>query len=197
MACPIPVMRVTLNLHLSSHQRARPPLRYRQDVTRAAVDRRRNVDKGAPMTIVLSSPAAKGARREALHEQDGMRVPRCLARNTREASETRPPPLRADVRSSHDVRGRKTLDVCVGPDALNPATEGRETSISRKRCETPRKRLRACVTGPLKGAAAPERLSALRSLASARGENKQTSEEVRPREKDDARVLALPPPLTS
>jgi hypothetical protein len=48
--------------------------------------------------------------------------------------------------------------------------------------------LRAYVTGPPTGAAAPERLSALRSLVIAR-ENLQASEEPLPRENDDACVL--------
>jgi hypothetical protein len=48
-----------------------------------------------------------------------------------------------------------------------------------------RKRLRACVTGPRKGAAAPERLSALRSLVFARGNETKLGEQM-PRENDDA-----------
>jgi hypothetical protein len=64
---------------------------------------------------------------------------------------------------------------CVGPDALNPAVERREASISRTRCKAPRKRLRAYVTRPPTGAAAPERLSALRFPHSFEG-RKQASE---------------------
>jgi hypothetical protein len=65
-------------------------------------------------------------------------------------------------------------------NAINPAVERREASAlrywargaSRKRVHARlscAKRLRAYVTGPLKGAAAPERLSALRSLISHEG----------------------------
>jgi len=55
----------------------------------------------------------------------------------------------------------------------------------------PRWRLRAYVTGPPKGAAAPERLSALRPLDFCGG-NKQTSEDVLPRELDQTCLAARP-----
>jgi hypothetical protein len=55
-----------------------------------------NIDWSVP--IVRAVPSTEGALREASHGQDGMRRPaRCLARNSREAPETRPPPLRADA----------------------------------------------------------------------------------------------------
>jgi hypothetical protein len=51
-----------------------------------------------------------------------------------------------------------------GPDATNPAVERREASVLRYWTRGASQRLRTTVTGPPKGAAAPERLSALRSL---------------------------------
>jgi hypothetical protein len=98
------------------------------------------------------SSGRRGCSREALHEQVGMRCPaRCLASNTREAMETHPPPLRADARSSQVFEGPWSFECRVGPDAINPAVERREASISRTRCKAPRKRLRAYVTGPRNG----------------------------------------------
>jgi hypothetical protein len=53
-------------------------------------------------THIQCVPFAEGCHREALRRQDGMRRPASLAMQTdaREAPETRPPPLRADARSS-------------------------------------------------------------------------------------------------
>jgi hypothetical protein len=86
--------------------------------------------------------------------------------------------------------GAWSSNTCVGPDAINPAVERREASISRTRCKAPRKRLRAYVTGPRKGAAAPERLSALRFPRSLEGRNASLGGSA-PREKDDACVESI------
>ena len=49
----------------------------------------------------------------------------------------------------------------AGPEAINPAVERREASVADA-TQGARWRLRATITGPPTGAAAPERLSALR-----------------------------------
>src|SRR5262245_49344019 len=103
--------------------------------------------------------------------------------NSREALETRPPPLRVDARSSqvlkhallHPARDR-------GPKSRGGAPRGERSRKRRrrklvcvereahrwKRGNARPMRLRAYVIGPRTGAAAPERLSALRSLACTR-----------------------------
>jgi hypothetical protein len=80
--------------------------------------------------------------------------PNCFASGGLGAN--KPPRWSAERRASPARRLRKR--VCAGRKA-------------------PRERLRAYVTGPPTGAAAPERLSALRPLAFAREGNKQTSED--------------------
>jgi hypothetical protein len=121
-------------------------------------------------------PVRRGCCREALRRQSGMRRPaRCLARNSREAPETGPPPLRADARSSQAV---KRTSLHSAPDRSHKSRGGAprgERPASMPLAQTAQaclrwtqgasqRRLRASVTGPRKGAAAPERLSALRPL---------------------------------
>jgi hypothetical protein len=135
------------------------------------------------MIIVLSSRPLQGALREASPGQDGMRASRgfALQADTREApGETRPSATTSGTRECANARPKGTAPLCNaqrirqgGLGANKPprwSAERRASPARRLRklvCagrKAPRKRLRAYVTGPRKGAAAPERLSALRSL---------------------------------
>ena len=58
----------------------------------------------------------------------------------------------------------KGLNVSAGPEPQIPRWSAERRASRVMGCKAPRKRLRAYVTRPRKGAAAPERLSALRSL---------------------------------
>ncbi len=122
--------------------------------------------------------------------------------NSREASETGPPPLRADASSSQAVRPS-----CFIPrrtEAQNRrggAPKGeRPTSLDARRiAERGNARLmclRAFVIGPRTGAAAPERLSALRFPRMTRGRNWQSSEEALPRENEDACAMIRMTPVS-
>src|SRR6187200_1623596 len=65
----------------------------------------------------------------------------------------------------------KGLNVSAGPEPQIPRWSAERRASRVMGCKAPRKRLRAYVTGPPTGAAAPERLSALCSLALARRNN--------------------------
>jgi len=83
----------------------------------------------------------------------------------------------------------------VGPEPTTAAVERREASIPRHGMQGASQRLRAYVIGPPTGAAAPERLSALRSPHFVARGHWQTSEEHLPRENDEAcsNLLAVIP----
>jgi len=106
-----------------------------------------------------------------------MRRPaRCLASSTREVPETRPPPLRADARHSHDGWRRKTPTVSAEPEAINPAVERREASVpdaqiasllsawdarrceARSRASSMRTKARSRASSPRYGACGPASL---------------------------------------
>ena len=93
----------------------------------------------------------------------------CLASSTREASgKTALPPLRAERANApmrdrgHRSRATPEGFAKAGPEPTTAAVERREASVADA-TQGARWRLRAYVTGPPTGAAAPERLSALRS----------------------------------
>ena len=141
-------------------------------------------------SLSLPRPVRLRCSREALHEQDGMRCPAGLSMQAvpREAMETGPPPLRADASSSQTVK--PSASSRAGPEPKIPrwSAERRTSRVMGR--EAPGRsaftrvfyalsRLRAYVTGPPSGAAAPERLSALRFLlveVANDGERSQTSE---------------------
>ena len=113
----------------------------------------------------------------------------------REAPEPRPPPLRADARSSHDRRRRQRFRKFARDRLpINRRVERREASVPRLRGRrelSARGRAgRSDWPTPLTGAAAPGRLSALRSLACVQGRNWQSSEVFVTRENDDACSLS-------
>jgi len=148
---------------------------------------------------VAPSRSLEGALREASHGQGGMRRPaRCLARNSREApGKTALPPLRAE-RANAPMRDPRAPLMCnarrfrQGGSGANNRRGGAPRGERPASWDVgrPRWRLRAYVIRPPTGAAAPERLSALRFPLSWRG-NMQTSEDHLPRENDRA-WLALP-----
>ena len=74
----------------------------------------------------------------------------------------------------------------AGSEPTIAAVERREASIPRHGMQGASQRLRATITGPPTGAAAPERLSALRFPHVVMRENWQTSEGLMPRENDEA-----------
>ena len=76
--------------------------------------------------------------------------------------------------------------------AINPAVERREANVPRHGTSGASQRLRAYVTRPPTGAAAPERLSALRFPHLVMRENWQTSEGLMPRENDETCPRASP-----
>jgi hypothetical protein len=166
---------------------------------RSAVNSMSTVRGVRSLTVALSvTPSCRSVRRgcfrEASHKQDGMRCPAGrLVTGTREASETRPPPLRADVISaftrvfdalwsSQNVEVARTRYL-RGTDRHKPRGGAPRGERSRWSVRRDASRLRTYVIGPLKGAAAPERLSALRFPRLFEGQP-QTSEEIAPREKD-------------
>ena len=79
----------------------------------------------------------------------------------------------------------------AGPEPTIAAVERREASVADA-TQGARWRLRAYVIGPPTGAAAPERLSALRFPHVVMRENWQTSEGLMPRENDEACPRASP-----
>ena len=119
----------------------------------------------------LLRPVRLRCFREALRWQDGMRRPAGLRMhaNSREASgNTALPPLRAE-RANAPMRDQGHRSCAppnrlakAGPEPTTAAVERREASVPAG-TQGARWRLRAYVTGPPTGAAAPERLSALRS----------------------------------
>ena len=107
-------------------------------------------------------------------ERDAASRAFAYAGKPREAPGTRPPPLRADARSSQTVKPSCFIPRGTGP--ITAAVERREASVLRHWTQGARWRLRATITGPPTGAAAPERLSALRSLTLFGEGQQQTSE---------------------
>ena len=156
---------------ISCARNAKDARRYRQAMNRCG---RVWLDDPDFDATFASSRSRQGAFARHCDGRTGCGVPRvAVCKQPREAPETRPPPLRADARSSQTVK--RTL--------LHPARgrannrRGGAPRGERSRCERKARamRLRAYVTGPPTGAAAPERLSALRSPHSCRG-GMQTSE---------------------
>ena len=116
----------------------------------------------------------------------GCGVPRVCAMHasSREAPESRPPPLRADTRSSQTVKPDCFIPCGTGPTTA--AVERREASISIAR--DARRLASACGPASLARERVPLHPSACRRsapLVSMRG-RWQTSEEQMPREQDEA-----------
>ena len=164
-----------LNCRPRTHGRSARPARSRFCCAHAGINSgtmlHASFDFVADCDLMSVVPFAKGARREALHGQIGMRRPARLPMhaNSREASEHRPSATTSGREELAD--GEASLASSrAGPKPKIPrwSAERRASLVDARRLASAftrvfrAMRLRAYVTGPPKGAAAPERLSALR-----------------------------------
>jgi hypothetical protein len=157
---------------MSSRQIRSAARRYRQQSNARRRTLPKIFDTQLARLIVLAVPPAKGAFARHCLSRSGCGVPRA-------ALQVAPGRLwKPALRHYERTRGARMMLGSKDPQCLRgtgrhksrggaPRGE-RPTSLGARRDVS---RLRACVTGPSKGAAAPERLSALRSLARCEGRN--------------------------